>query len=400
MSAAALLAAALCGAAAGSFLGVVVQRLPRARSLLAPPSHCDHCGTRLAWFENVPILGWLLLAGRCRHCGGPIPASCLWLELVAAGLGAAVVALVLALPHLAAPWLMLVLLQGGGGPPWLPLLAAGAVLLLLAWILVAVVVIDYRHLIIPDELSKGLQALAIPLAVLAGTNLLWAERADGAFALPWDAVHWWRRHDPLLGLRPDLAGGAAMLALAVGLGLAGIAATLPLARWIYGARVRERWDERDHRALRLGAWWFIGCTALWTALGLAVVLLVPFPPPLGQWHAALLFAQALGQAALGSLVGWWLPWLTGLVGSLAAGRNAMGFGDVKLFAALGAFLGPLGALVAFVAAVLVGALVGIPARLLGAGRELPFGPALAYGTALAIALGPWAWPWLWARIAA
>ncbi|MCS6970525.1 MAG: prepilin peptidase [Planctomycetota bacterium] len=397
-----VLVAAACGACAGSFLGVVVQRLPRARSLLAPPSHCDSCGTALAWYDNLPILGWLLLRGRCRYCRFPIPASCLWLELAVAALSAGVVAAVLLLPELRAGWLLVALL-GSGHPvlaAWLPLLVAGSVLLLLAWLLVAVVIIDYRHLIIPDELSKGLQALAVPLAMLAGSNLIWAERLDGALAVPWDPVHWLRAADVLRGLQLAPTAAIAPLLLAVALGLAALAASLPLARYVYGHCVQERWDERDHRALVRGAWWFGGCLAAWTLLGCAALLWLPFPPARGLWDAQALFAQALLQAVLGALTGWWLPWLVAVLGSAAFRRNAMGYGDVKLFAALGAFLGPLGTLVAFLAAILVGTLVGIPARLLGAGRELPFGPALAYGTALAIAAGPWLWPWLWARCVA
>ncbi|HAT09185.1 MAG TPA: prepilin peptidase, partial [Planctomycetes bacterium] len=70
----------------------------------------------------------------------------------------------------------------------------------------------------------------------------------------------------------------------------------------------------------------------------------------------------------------------------------MGYGDVKLYCALGAFLGPVGAVAAFMLATVVGTLIGIPARLLGGGREMPFGPSLAIGAVLAVALGPWLAP--------
>ena len=52
----------------GSFLNVVVYRLPRGQSLVRPPSRCPNCGTTLKWYDNVPVLGWLFLGGRCRHC--------------------------------------------------------------------------------------------------------------------------------------------------------------------------------------------------------------------------------------------------------------------------------------------------------------------------------------------
>jgi leader peptidase (prepilin peptidase) / N-methyltransferase len=58
----------LLGASIGSFLNVVIYRLPAGKSLLWPPSACPKCGHRLGLTENIPILGWLMLRGRCRHC--------------------------------------------------------------------------------------------------------------------------------------------------------------------------------------------------------------------------------------------------------------------------------------------------------------------------------------------
>ena len=60
------------GASIGSFLNVVIYRLPAGLSLVDPPSRCPHCGHRLGKTENVPVLGWLWLRGRCRWCNGPI----------------------------------------------------------------------------------------------------------------------------------------------------------------------------------------------------------------------------------------------------------------------------------------------------------------------------------------
>ncbi len=64
--------ALLAGLAIGSFLNVVAYRLPRDESLLHPGSHCPHCDAPVRWYDNVPVLGWLLLRGRCRDCGEPI----------------------------------------------------------------------------------------------------------------------------------------------------------------------------------------------------------------------------------------------------------------------------------------------------------------------------------------
>jgi len=60
------------GASIGSFLNVVIYRLPEGLSLLKPPSRCPHCYTRLSKLDNIPIFGWLMLQGECRYCGTPI----------------------------------------------------------------------------------------------------------------------------------------------------------------------------------------------------------------------------------------------------------------------------------------------------------------------------------------
>jgi leader peptidase (prepilin peptidase)/N-methyltransferase len=63
-----LLLVGALGLAIGSFLNVVIHRLPRGESLASPPSRCPHCGHRLRWYDNVPVLSWVWLGGRCRQC--------------------------------------------------------------------------------------------------------------------------------------------------------------------------------------------------------------------------------------------------------------------------------------------------------------------------------------------
>jgi leader peptidase (prepilin peptidase)/N-methyltransferase len=67
-------ALALAGLMIGSFLNVCIYRLPRRESIVWPASHCTSCNRPLAWFENVPVIGWLALRGRCRTCGSRISA--------------------------------------------------------------------------------------------------------------------------------------------------------------------------------------------------------------------------------------------------------------------------------------------------------------------------------------
>lgn len=84
--------AALVGAAAGSFLNVVIWRVPRDESIVSPPSHCPECGERIKARDNVPIVSWLLLRGRCRNCGEPISRRYPLVEALVAVLFAAITA--------------------------------------------------------------------------------------------------------------------------------------------------------------------------------------------------------------------------------------------------------------------------------------------------------------------
>jgi leader peptidase (prepilin peptidase)/N-methyltransferase len=107
-SAAEVVVAGLFGAVIGSFLNVVAHRVPLGESLVSPGSHCPHCGAPVKPYDNVPVISWLVLRGRCRSCGAPISPRYPLVELATALVFAAVVAargfdddLVLELPFVA-----------------------------------------------------------------------------------------------------------------------------------------------------------------------------------------------------------------------------------------------------------------------------------------------------------
>jgi len=82
----------LLGLIVGSFLNVVVHRVPRHESIVSPASRCPGCGTPVAPRDNIPVLSWLLLRGRCRHCREPISARYPLLELLTAAIFATIAA--------------------------------------------------------------------------------------------------------------------------------------------------------------------------------------------------------------------------------------------------------------------------------------------------------------------
>ena len=81
----------LFGALIGSFLNVCIYRLPDGESVVFPSSHCRSCARALPWYENVPLLSYVLQRGRCRACGAQFSSRYFWIELLTAFLALALV---------------------------------------------------------------------------------------------------------------------------------------------------------------------------------------------------------------------------------------------------------------------------------------------------------------------
>lgn len=124
----------------GSFLGALAHRLPAGRPVLWSRSACPHCGHPLGWRELVPLVSWLAQRGACRHCGRPVSWTYPALELGALALALWSLALV---------------------PGWLAWASC-----LLGWSLLALGLIDARHMFLPDEIT-------LPL-IPAGLAVAWA----------------------------------------------------------------------------------------------------------------------------------------------------------------------------------------------------------------------------------
>ena len=82
--------AGVLGLIVGSFLNVVIYRVPRGMSLLRPRSSCPSCGAQVRWFDNVPVVSWLVLRGKCRDCHERISPVYLLVELATGALFAAI----------------------------------------------------------------------------------------------------------------------------------------------------------------------------------------------------------------------------------------------------------------------------------------------------------------------
>jgi leader peptidase (prepilin peptidase)/N-methyltransferase len=156
-TAAAAVLAGVLGLAVGSFLNVVIYRLPRKESLSKPRSRCPGCGRQIRARDNIPVVSWLLLRGRCRDCGEPISARYPLVELLTAALCVGVV-----------------LSEGADSDVWLGL----AFVLLL----VPIAFIDLDHRIIPNVLT-GLGAIvALVLVAVFQTDDLVQHLIAGAAA--------------------------------------------------------------------------------------------------------------------------------------------------------------------------------------------------------------------------
>ncbi len=235
---------ALLGALIGSFLNVCILRWgaePK-ESIINPRSHCPRCGKELAWYENVPVLSWLLLRARCRGCGEPISIMYPLVEVATAAIWA-----YMAWQH----GLTLEALRGA----------------VFGTILLGIAMTDARKYIIPDEFTWGGLVIALLFSVAAGLS-------------------------------------------------------------------------------------------------------------------------GLGAALLGAAVGFGLLWVVGAVGTWVFKEDAMGGGDIKMMAMVGAFLGWKGVLLTIFLGALAGSLIFVPLLLVGQKKLVPFGIFLSIGAAVTYVAGP------------
>jgi len=138
-----LIAAGIAGLCFGSFLNVCILRLPADQSLLRPPSTCPRCHKPIAWYDNIPVVSWLVLRGKCRACGNPIS---LQYPLIEALVGVLWIAAYLA-------WGLSVHALAGA---------------LLGTILLGIGITDARHYLIPDQYTWGGLVIGLAASLVGG----------------------------------------------------------------------------------------------------------------------------------------------------------------------------------------------------------------------------------------
>ena len=362
------------GACVGSFLNVVIYRMPEGLSIVRPASRCPKCNHHLRWFENLPILSWLALRGRCRSCSLPISSQYLLIELLVAVLFAgAYVIFFLAPPDtwwagIGGEWWRFVGLSGG----WPALLI---VLTVLCGLLVATV-IDARTFLIPAPITTAMTVIALVAWLVQGV-LPEPPMAAGLWPIP--TVGW--------GLIGATLGGW----LGVGIAWAGLRyGKIPRSFEDYEKYVPEGETLGDYPFARREMFKellfllpiIVGLVGGWFIAGACNCQSVP-----PRW------LMGVSAGLFGWLVGGGLVWGVRLLGTFAFGKEAMGMGDVHLLAAIGAGLGWIDPIRVFFLApftalawVALSRIVAMVRR--SEGHELPYGPHLAAATVVVIFLRP------------
>ncbi|MDP7396298.1 MAG: prepilin peptidase [Lentisphaeria bacterium] len=338
-------AAFVLGACLGSFLNVCIWRIPNNMSIITPGSHCPKCSHALSWHENIPILAWLLLRARCRWCKSRISVRYPLVEALVAILFVAV-------------W------QRAAEFGWpLPSLFVGW---FLVCILVAVTLVDCDHRIIPNKFTYTGLVIALAAALIwPQTHAL--DRITAEFAQMvarcWDGIYGRRQIvvlDLVLGV--ILSGGVFWLFSAVGHVILG----RDRQQLEPPATVVLTPDNLQIAAAEPTAWKDVLYTDADRVELIGKVVAADFKDPESDPTLApgedevRIVADDMGINAGGVTVPMTAVGLVVVEArQIVLPRLAIGLGDVKLFAVLGAFFGPAGAVIVLVMSCSIGFVAGL-----------------------------------------
>lgn len=331
----------ILGASIGSFLNVCIYRMPRDLSVNQPRrSFCPTCKYQIPWHRNLPLISWLALRGKCANCGAPIAFRYFGVELLTGLLFLGV---------------------------WLHVWPHAWVLALPFWIFVSLLIvatfIDFEHFIIPDEITWG--------GTIAGILL--------SFAIP-----------PLMGEKSPLMSGVWSIAGAAA-GYFTLWAVVELGKKAFGKKriAFEKaeaftWTRKgDDAELKVGEE-----MQLWSEFFARetdrLLMQCPRAEISGETFENVTLEFHYDRLQIGERK--WelikLDSLSGTVTEITIPREAMGFGDVKFIAAIGAFLGWKAVFFTILCASTTGAVIGLLTIAIGKrewSAKIPFGPYLALG---------------------
>ncbi len=334
------------GAVVGSFLNACIYRMPREISLSDPKrSFCTSCETLIPWYHNLPLVSWVLLRGRCAKCGAQFSVRYLGVELLT------------------------------GLAFWAVWMSFGLPLAPVYWVFVALLItatfIDFDFLIIPDEITIG----GTVAGVIFSTGLPGVMGVDV----------WWQ------GLLWSLGAAALGYGLLWGVVELGKKAFGKQRHSLEPAEAFRLHPDDERPEFELG-----GDRTDWGEIfsreSDAVVLECASgelngEPVLGEvrlyYNKVVVDEREVAIEDVRSL--------TGRATAVVIPQEAMGFGDVKFIACIGAFLGWQAVIFTIFASSIVGAVVGggmLLATRGKAGSKIPYGPYLALGAALWLAVGP------------
>ncbi len=335
------------GCIVGSFLNVVIHRLPRGESIVSPPSHCPHCKYSIPWYLNVPLLTWVYLRGKCANCGAPIAFRYFLVELLTG-----VVFL--------SCWLSF----GLQSP------AVALVYCLLLGGLIAATFIDFEHFIIPDEITIGGIVAGVFCSVLV----------------------------PRLHGEETLARSVLQSMVGMGAGAGVIYGILRIGKLVFGRQRLALADEArvvftettlylpDRVVPYDELFYRRSDTVELHARTLELVDRCYRDVPVRLSQEKLL----VGEEELNPEE---VPHMEAVTADIVLPREAMGLGDVKFMAAIGAFLGWQAVIFSLMISSVIGAVIGVALIVTGKrewSSKLPYGPYIALAAAIWI-FGGWAW---------
>ncbi len=343
----------------GSFLNVVIYRVPRGESVAFPGSHCGSCGVPIKAYDNIPLLSYLFLRGRCRACQSSIswvyPAVELW-----TGLGFFAVAY-----------------RSG-------ITGQGIAEMLFVVVMIVLVMIDYRHQLLPNVITYP---AFLGVVIFAAFQL----GAASSFA-PTPLFDW--------SLGSKLWVGVILLMMAA-VAFYGVEV---LDNVLFGKYLEISDDEEEEDPLLVGidedrllrqhnrVIYTTMILGLLVAIAWGVIAFLKLRPGVTDPVWVTYAIENLSHTCLGALIGGGVIWLLRAIYFYTRGFGGMGLGDVKMMAIIGGFLGWPAALLVLILGSVLGSLTGLAQITLGKSQKgmqtrLPFGVSLGCAALFALFYG-------------